>query len=518
MPRRGGAPARHAAVGRRAASSAFLADGPRCHPQFAMLARRPRARCATPATRRGRAIASACALDRRRLRDYFLTQDGKPRSAMAPYRRPDCRHARRRGSGTATVRGARAARCRGARALPPRPERRALARRVADLRDRADASTTARSTRTRCSTFPDVLRRALELLKADGRVRAEPLPARSALSPRARRRVPGHEPRAVGAGGAARAGWGEGARRWRRTLRCRRRSSSSATASSRSTASATPTSAVLDAAAASSRACGPDGDVAAGDPQSFRAVPALLAFVNDVCSTPSRRRRAGPTRSRTASSDRFPVDGRRRSPARPVARRWWSATDRRTSAPTRSRDEIARLLRVGTTVRDRQTGVARAVAPRRHRDPVPLARQPSRVRGGARGARRRDLRLQGARLLRRRRDPGRRRAAPVPRRSAVGSARRGVPALADRAAVGRGAAAARAATRRRARGADPPADARARRRGSRACWRGARSACAALAAAGRSPAAVGAARSRARRVGLRVRAARAARSRRRART
>ena len=72
----------------------------------------------------------------------------------------------------------------------------------------------------------------------DGRVFAEPLPARVALPPRPRGRVPGHEPGAVGArvapdpvvGGRARTG------------DATRRSSSSAIASSRFTASATPRS------------------------------------------------------------------------------------------------------------------------------------------------------------------------------------------------------------------------------------------------------------------------------------
>ena len=52
--------------------------------------------------------------------------------------------------------------------------------------------------------FADLLLRALELLAPDGGVRAKPLSAGIALSPRAGRRVSGHQPRPVGAGLAAR--------------------------------------------------------------------------------------------------------------------------------------------------------------------------------------------------------------------------------------------------------------------------------------------------------------------------
>ena len=76
---------------------------------------------------------------------------------------------------------------------------------------------------------------------ADGRVLAEPLPPRVALSPRAGRRVPGHQPPAVAAGVAARRSRGARASAWCTRRRCCRRCSSSAIASSRSTASATPT-------------------------------------------------------------------------------------------------------------------------------------------------------------------------------------------------------------------------------------------------------------------------------------
>ena len=137
--------------------------------------------------------------------------------------------------------------------------------------------------------------------EADGRVRAEPVPARGALPPRARRRVPGHEPRAVGAGGAAGAELGRRPRRVRRRL---------------------PPSIFIvgdrkqsiygfrDAEVARARRRGRlhRGAAADGRPRqaisvSFRAVPALLAFVNDVFEEieRTRRPRRGATRSGTTS-------------------------------------------------------------------------------------------------------------------------------------------------------------------------------------------------------------------------
>ncbi len=75
--------------------------------------------------------------------------------------------------------------------------------------------------------------------------------------------------------------------RGRRRRACRPaaspRSSSSAIASSRFTGFAMPTSRCCRRRAATSRRCGPTGDVRRSISRSFRSVPALLAFVNDVC-------------------------------------------------------------------------------------------------------------------------------------------------------------------------------------------------------------------------------------------
>lgn len=92
--------------------------------------------------------------------------------------------------------------------------------------------------------------------------------------------------------------------------------------------------------------------------QSFRAVPALQAFVNDVCQDMGK----APDRAdafRYADADRFPVDvaDGRAHPVGLVAAADTAAGARAVAA------EVSRLLRTAETIRDRQTGVPRAVAP-----------------------------------------------------------------------------------------------------------------------------------------------------------
>ena len=97
--------------------------------------------------------------------------------------------------------------------------------------------------------------------------------------------------------------------------------------------------------------------------------------------------------------------------------------------------EIARLLASGT-VRDRATGVPRPAAPGdiailfRSRDAHREFERALEARGHP------GLRLQGARLLRRRRDQGPGRADPLPRRAGVGPARRRLCPIAAGRALG----------------------------------------------------------------------------------
>jgi len=102
---------------------------------------------------------------------------------------------------------------------------------------------------------------------------------------------------------------------------------------------------------------------------SFRAVPGLLMFVNDLCAeiattTDVQRRDA----FRYADTDRFPIDD---EASRRVRLQPDVATDAVAflGAPTveaaakRVADEVASLLSSGAVVRDPQTGVARAATP-----------------------------------------------------------------------------------------------------------------------------------------------------------
>ena len=103
----------------------------------------------------------------------------------------------------------------------------------------------------------------------------------------------------------------------------------------------------------------PDGDVRRSISRSFRSVPALLAFVNDVC----RDIHKVADRSdafRFEEHDRFPVDddGRARQDALHVI-----AADTPEACAEAAAGEIARLLASDAVVRDVETGVHRSIRP-----------------------------------------------------------------------------------------------------------------------------------------------------------
>ena len=174
-------------------------------------------RCSRPtsrvlARRRRRAAVSTPAPGRAafrelvdRLRGYFLTQDGKPRDkafAGTGYKGGHCDSDdawRRHRQAAAAIAPAIAEALRGFR----RDLNVMLSRGVWRMFAVALRSTRARSRRASLLDFSGVLERAVKLLEGDGRVRAQPVPARVPVPPRARRRIPGHQPRAVGAGRAA---------------------------------------------------------------------------------------------------------------------------------------------------------------------------------------------------------------------------------------------------------------------------------------------------------------------------
>jgi ATP-dependent helicase/nuclease subunit A len=104
----------------------------------------------------------------------------------------------------------------------------------------------------------------------------------------------------------------------------------------------------------------PDSDVRRTISRSFRAVAPLLAFINDVChdmdKAPDR-----PDAFEYAASDRFPVDVESAAGADEALGVVVGETPEACAEVTAV--EIERLLSGGPTVRDRDTGVARAARP-----------------------------------------------------------------------------------------------------------------------------------------------------------
>jgi len=104
----------------------------------------------------------------------------------------------------------------------------------------------------------------------------------------------------------------------------------------------------------------PGGDVRRSISRSFRSVPALLAFVNDLCDAVAKL----PGRHDAfvyEDQDRFPVD----EPPSPAHGNVLGiiAGDSFESCARTIAAEIARLIRDGVPVRDRETGVRRPVQP-----------------------------------------------------------------------------------------------------------------------------------------------------------
>ena len=119
-----------------------------------------------------------------------------------------------------------------------------------------------------------------------------------------------------------------------------------------------------------------DGDVRRSISRSFRSVPALLAFVNDVCADIDKMP-ARPDAFSYEEQDRFPVDDVPASASPPIPHSpptspaladgaggevlGLVAGDTPEACATVTAAEITRLLESRTTVRDRDTGVYRAI-------------------------------------------------------------------------------------------------------------------------------------------------------------
>jgi len=104
----------------------------------------------------------------------------------------------------------------------------------------------------------------------------------------------------------------------------------------------------------------PDGDVRRSISRSFRSVPRLLAFVNDLCQdiekSPGR-----PDGFQYEEEDRFPVDEDGPLDEEPPLAMVVGDTPEACAETTAA--EIARLIAGGALVRDRTTGVRRPVRP-----------------------------------------------------------------------------------------------------------------------------------------------------------
>ncbi|PYR65263.1 MAG: hypothetical protein DMF88_20460, partial [Acidobacteria bacterium] len=224
----------------------------------------------------------------------------------------------------------------GHRALQTGPERPRVARHPADVphcRDRIPAH--ARCARRARLRGPAAAR--ARSAAPHGGVRAKPLSPGVALPPRARRRVPGHQPCAVG----ARIAPGPspifivGDRK--QSIYAFRDADAS----------------ILDDARRHIEALRPQGDARRAISRSFRSVPALLSFINDVArdvqKSDSRR-----DAFRYGEDDRFPVDGVEPNEALGLA-----TGDTPDACAETTAAEIARLLEAGAIVRDKTTGLRR---------------------------------------------------------------------------------------------------------------------------------------------------------------
>jgi len=123
--------------------------------------------------------------------------------------------------------------------------------------------------------------------------------------------------------------------------------------------------AVLDEAGGFVKSLRPEGQPRQAISTSFRAVPELLMFANDLFAeiaktTDAERRDA----FRYADTDQFPVDDSvRLQPDGTTGAVTFLAAPTVEAAAERVAEEVATLLSTGAAVRDPQTGVARAVRP-----------------------------------------------------------------------------------------------------------------------------------------------------------
>ncbi|HXD74473.1 MAG TPA: UvrD-helicase domain-containing protein, partial [Vicinamibacterales bacterium] len=120
--------------------------------------------------------------------------------------------------------------------------------------------------------------------------------------------------------------------------------------------------AVLDEAGGFVAGLRPDGEPRQAISTSFRSVPQLLTFVNDLFAEIARATEAGRRDAfRYGETDHFPVEPLNAEPLNDAVRFLGAPTLE--DAADRVAGEIASLLGAGFVVRDPQTGVSRAVKP-----------------------------------------------------------------------------------------------------------------------------------------------------------